>query len=336
MTPERFHSITSRYPSLKIAIIGDFCLDRYLEIDPRKQEDSLETGLPVRNVVHTRSQPGAAGTILNNLVALGIGDLYVVGFAGVDGEGFELRRALESQPGIHLDHFFTTAARRTFTYTKPMVMEAGKVPVELNRFDFKNWSPTPQEVTRQLAAGVEALGGKVDAMVVLEQVDIPETGVVTPELLSTIHRVAQANPHMKVLVDGRRGLGGFPPLIFKMNRAELARFSQATARNDDVQAQAVQLARQNQHEVFVTLAEKGILGAAPSGEVYHEASLPVRGPIDIVGAGDSVMADLSAALAGGAGLKEAVSLANAAASIVIHQLGTTGTASVAQIREILF
>ena len=65
----------------------------------------------------------------------------------------------------------------------------------------------------------------------------------------------------------------------------------------------------------------------------HVPSLPLRGPIDIVGAGDSVTANLTVALAAGAGLREALELANAGASIVVHQLGTTGTATPAQIRR---
>ena len=64
-------------------------------------------------------------------------------------------------------------------------------------------------------------------------------------------------------------------------------------------------------------------------------SLPIRGEIDIVGAGDSVTANLAAALAAGASPAEALELASAAASVVIHQLGTTGTASVRQIAETL-
>jgi bifunctional ADP-heptose synthase (sugar kinase/adenylyltransferase) len=95
------------------------------------------------------------------------------------------------------------------------------------------------------------------------------------------------------------------------------------------------LAKQNHREVFITLSERGILGAAPNGEVEHVPCLPLRGEIDIVGAGDSVTANLTAALAAGATLREAIELANAAASVVIHQLGTTGTASVPQIRELL-
>jgi bifunctional ADP-heptose synthase (sugar kinase/adenylyltransferase) len=64
-------------------------------------------------------------------------------------------------------------------------------------------------------------------------------------------------------------------------------------------------------------------------------ALAVRGPIDIVGAGDSVTANLAAALAAGADAREAMELAMAAASLVIHQLGTTGTASVAQMAGLL-
>ena len=74
MNPSRFRSITEKYPALRVAVVGDVCLDRYLEIDPEKQETSIETGLAVHNVVNVRSQPGGAGTILNNLVALGVGD----------------------------------------------------------------------------------------------------------------------------------------------------------------------------------------------------------------------------------------------------------------------
>ena len=80
-------------------VVGDFFLDRYLHIDPARTETSIETGLPVYNVVEVRSQPGAAGTILNNLVALGIGEIHAIGFCGDDGEGFELRQALAARSG---------------------------------------------------------------------------------------------------------------------------------------------------------------------------------------------------------------------------------------------
>ena len=75
MTPLRLRELAGRFAQLSIAVLGDFCLDRYLEIDPARRETSLETGLPVFNVARVRAQPGGAGTIVNNLVALGVGQV---------------------------------------------------------------------------------------------------------------------------------------------------------------------------------------------------------------------------------------------------------------------
>jgi bifunctional ADP-heptose synthase (sugar kinase/adenylyltransferase) len=113
-------------------------------------------------------------------------------------------------------------------------------------------------------------------------------------------------------------LGGTPP-------ASLA----------ETKAAAVELARRSGRDVFVTLAEEGLMGASQGGEAVHFPALPVRGEIDIVGAGDSVTANLTTALAAGAALDEALELAGAASSVVIHQLGTTGTATIRQITEAL-
>lgn len=337
MNPSRFESITGRYATLRIAIVGDFCLDRYLEIDPARAETSIETGLPVHNVVRIRPQPGGAGTILNNLVALGVGEVFVVGVAGEDGEGYELRRALQTMRGVRLDHFVQSADRHTFTYTKPLVMEPGKPPRELNRLDLKNWSPMSAALEERLRQAVRALAGQVNAFILLEQVDATDTGVLTRGLLAGLGALARSHPKLLMIADSRRGLRHFPPVTFKMNRDELARLLGVSSALglEEVQQQAVALARKNGQRVFVTLAEQGIVGAAPDGAAAHQPSLPIRGEIDIVGAGDSVTANLAASLAAGATLPESLALANAAASIVIHQLGTTGSASVAQIRELM-
>lgn len=338
MDPARLQTITDQYSKLRIAVIGDFCLDRYLEIDPARQETSIETGLPVHNVVNVRAQPGGAGTILNNLVALGVREIVPVGFCGTDGEGFELQRTLRAKGScVRLAHFFATDQRRTFTYCKPLVCHAGQPPVELNRLDSKNWSPTPAAVQERLRESVQALAKEADAFILLDQVDVPETGVITKELLETIKAAANQAPELLVMADSRRSLRGFPPVMFKMNATELGALT--NARVDltlvEVRNTAAHLARMHGKSVFVTLSERGILGASPQGDVEHVPALPVRGPIDIVGAGDAVTANLTAALAGGATLRESLELANAAASIVIHQLGTTGTASVNDIKSLL-
>jgi rfaE bifunctional protein kinase chain/domain len=337
MIPSRFQTITEKYSKLRVAVVGDFCLDRYLEIDPRKEEVSIETGLPVHNVINVRSQPGGAGTILNNLVALGIGEVWPVGFCGDDGEGYELRRALGVKQGVRLDHFLSVPERRTFTYCKPLVVTHGKPPVELNRLDSKNWTPTPAPVQTRLADAVSALAGEVDAMILLDQVDVSETGVITARLLETVSGIVKERPDLLILADSRRGLRGFPSVSFKMNSAELAFLAgkKPPMELEGMKLLALDLARRQGRNVFVTLAEQGILGASPNGDSEHVPALPVRGEIDIVGAGDAVTANLTVALAAGATLGEALEIANAAASIVIHQLGTTGTADVGGIGKLV-
>jgi rfaE bifunctional protein kinase chain/domain len=335
MTPDRFASLTARYSSLRLAVVGDFCLDRYLEIDPTRAETSIETGLAVHNVTRVRAQPGAAGTVLNNLVALGVGTLWPVGFCGDDGEGYELRRALAAQPGVSLDYFQQSTERRTFTYCKPLLVEPGLAPRELSRLDSKNWTPTPAALSESICARLTEVAAKADAIIVMDQVDEPETGVITEPVRELLRALGAERPTQPILADSRRGLREYRGVTCKMNAAELSvllGLGQAPS-TEEAWAGAGQLARTLGRPVFVTMAERGILGALPEGVVEHVASHPVGEEIDVVGAGDSVTANLTAALAAGGDIREAMTVAMAAASLVIHQLGTTGTASVAQLRE---
>jgi sugar/nucleoside kinase (ribokinase family) len=118
-----------------------------------------------------------------------------------------------------------------------------------------------------------------------------------------------------------------------MNAAELAALLDRPEplRSEAIREAAAETACAHGRPVFVTLSERGLLAAGPDGETHHVAAVPVPEPIDIVGAGDAVSANLAAALAGGATLPEALTLAAIAASVVIRQLGTTGTADVADL-----
>lgn len=341
MNSVQFHALADRFGDLAVGILGDFCLDRYFEIDPAIDEVSIETELPVHNVVRVRTQPGGAGTILGNVCSLGVGRIFPVGFAGDDGEGWELSRALRSLPGVVMDHFLTTPARKTFTYTKPLVMADGQPLRELNRIDIKNWSPTPDAVTATLVDSIRRLAEELDVLVLLEQVNEPGTGVFTPPVLEEIASLVDTRTNLLILADSRQGLGAFPPVTFKMNLDEFARLrippddhtdaEDASFDLDDVRDGAADLARSNGQTLIITMAERGIIGATPSGETWHAASRPVEGEIDIVGAGDSVTASLATSLGSGANLEDALEIAMAAASVVIHKLGTTGTASPKEI-----
>lgn len=340
MTPARFDALIQGFPSLRVGVVGDFSLDRYFDIDPARAEISIETNLPVHNVTRVRCQPGAAGNITANLAALGAATLWPVGCSGDDGEGFDLRRALGRVPGVRLDHFAQSAERVTFTYTKPLLHHADRPPEELSRLDLKTWTPTPPAVEAQLVASLRALAPELDLLVVMDQAGVRGMGCITPAVLAAIAALQAQQPNLVVIADSRHGLGHFPPFIFKMNASEFAALRGQAGPPGNVircnQEGAAELARRHGQPVFITLAEAGIVGAGPDGTAEHVPALPVRGPIDIVGAGDTVTAALGLALAAGATLAEAMTLAQAAASLVIHQLGTTGVAKPAEMRTLLF
>src|SRR5882724_6159581 len=91
LTAALVEQILTRLPSLRIGVLGDLFLDRYLDLDAALTEPSIETGLDAHQVVRVRSYPGAAGTVINNLAALGVGRVCPIAVIGDDGEGYELR-----------------------------------------------------------------------------------------------------------------------------------------------------------------------------------------------------------------------------------------------------
>jgi bifunctional ADP-heptose synthase (sugar kinase/adenylyltransferase) len=275
MNFKRFLRITGQYSRLRVAVVGDFCLDRYLEIDPRKREISLETHLSVLNVINVRAQAGAGGTVVNNLAALGVGEVFPVGFCGKDGEGFELQQALAALKGVRLDHFLATPLRRTCSYCKPLVLEPNQPPRELERLDSKNWTPTPAPIVQTLLQSLAALRGKVDAVIAVEHAAVPETGTLTSRVRDALN---EFDPGTLVMADSRRGLHHFPPVIFKMNAAELGLLAHLPdiLSVERIKNAAHELAAKNGQPVIVTMAERGMVGAQPDGSMVHVPAWPLR------------------------------------------------------------
>ncbi len=332
---ERLEAILSRIPSLRIAVIGDFFLDKYLVTDPILSERSVETGLEARQVVEIRCSPGAAGTVTNNLSTLGVGHIHAVGVAGDDGEGYEMRRGLEK---TRVDTSLLVAAGNRFTptYTKPMVRTAGG-ETELERLDIKNRTPLPRKHEQNLVKTLTLLtNGGFDAVVALDQVQERNCGVVTDAVRQALGEVAKRFPGLVCFADSRVRIGEFQNVTIKPNAYEAARALDPDWTGDVSLAQAHEigreLARRNGKTVFLTVGEHGILACEPDS-VEHVPTLPADGPIDIVGAGDSTTAGIVCALCAGATSVEAAALGNLCASITIRKLGTTGTTSTDELRE---
>jgi rfaE bifunctional protein kinase chain/domain len=337
LTNHVLEAILNRVPELCIGVLGDLFLDRYLEIDAALTEPSLETGLDAYQVVRVRSQPGAAGTVLNNLAAFGVGRIFPVAVIGDDGEGFELRQSLSGLPGVQQRWVLasTDMRRRTPTYTKPLLHQTGQPVRELNRLDIKNRLPLTADLEQRVLRGLDEVWNLVDALLVLDQVSEADCGVVTGRVREQLRHLGGADPGKLVLADSRERIGLFRAVALKPNRQEClqAAFG-AAAGSGEVEQAAQQLARQAARPVFCTLGERGMLVARPGAEaMVIVPAFPVTGPTDIVGAGDSSSAAIACAVAAGANLEDAAAFGNLVASITIQQIGTTGTATPGQIRE---
>jgi bifunctional ADP-heptose synthase (sugar kinase/adenylyltransferase) len=330
LTDATLEHILSRIPTLRMGVVGDLFLDRYLEIDASLTEPSLETGLDAYQVARVRSQPGAAGTVINNLVALGVGCIHVIAVIGDDGEGYELRQALKSQRGVDSTSVFPWDSRRTPTYTKPMLHEAGRPPRELNRLDIKNHSAMPSGAEDRIMASLDAMWPRVDALLVLDQVSEPECGVVTTRVRKRLAELGEANPKKLILADSREHIGLFRAVSAKPNQRECSRAVGGVANPE------IELARRTGRPVFCTAGDHGIVLADPRGADVKSNRIPaypVSGPTDVVGAGDSTSAAIACAVAAGATLEDVAAFGNLVASITIQQLGTTGTATPDQVRQ---
>ena len=338
LTAACLDQILGRIPALTVGVLGDLFLDRYLDIDAALTERSIETGLDAYQVVRVRSYPGAAGTVINNLAALGVRQIYAVSLIGDDGEGYELLQALAKLGCVNADGVFRMPGSshfRTPTYTKPMLHEPGRPPRELNRLDIKNHTPGRSPLDESVLQALEQIWPSLDALLVLDQVSRPDCGVVTTQIRNRLAELGTADPGKLILADSRERIGLFRSVWLKPNETECVAAVQerGTVPLDECVAE---LALRAGRPVFCTRGDKGIILAdprLPSPQAIVVPAYPVTGPIDIVGAGDSTSAGIACALAAGASSPEAAAFGNLVASITIQQIGTTGTATPEQLRQ---
>jgi bifunctional ADP-heptose synthase (sugar kinase/adenylyltransferase) len=328
LTSPLIEKILGCLPGLTIGVLGDLFLDRYLDIEAALTEPSLETGLDAYQVTRVRSYPGAAGTVINNLAALGVGRIIPVSVLGEDGEGFELIQALKPLSVVACKYLQHDSERRTPTYTKPMLCEAGCPPRELNRLDIKNRSPLPQGIEDRVLADLDRMWQEANAIVVLDQVSEPDCGVVTSRVRYRIAELGETDPEKFVLADSRERIGLFRNVCLKPNERECR---QALHLAEDVPPNLSAFARLVQRPIFCSRGANGIL--LVDDKTTMIPAYPVQRPIDIVGAGDSTSAGIVCARAAGASLAEAAAFGCLIASITIQKIGATGTATPEQVRR---
>lgn len=332
LTQERLTQLVAGFQRARIAVVGDFFLDKYLDCDAEIEQRSVETGRPAHQVVAIRTSPGCAGTVVGNLASLEAGRLYAIGITGDDGEGFDLRNRL-AELGCDTTHLHAVAGCMTPTYLKPRNKRDASLAGEHDRYDTRNRTETDAETEQRIIRSIDAVLPQVDAVMIMDQIEERGRGVVTEVVRQALVERAKQRPDVIFFADSRRRIRDYRHIVIKPNEFEaLGRDMWLPEETVDlvVLRPAVEALRKEvEAPVVVTRGSLGAIVTDPKWTIVPGVGLD--GPIDQTGAGDSATAGAVLALCAGAELPEAALIGNLVASITIKQINTTGTARTSQL-----
>jgi len=331
MKPESLKELLKKISEVKIAVIGDFCLDAYWFVDLSLSEISIETGRPAEPVKYQKYSLGGAGNVTNNLAALGIKDIRAFGVIGDDPFGTEMIRIME-QTGIDTRNMLVQNDNwSTHVYIKPHIGDE-----EQNRIDFGNFNSLKDATAKALIENLKKEAGEVDLVIINQQV---LSGIHTPCLRKILVEVINLFPEKVFIADSRNYSDDYSGAFRKMNDIEALRLCRITKeQGEEVSCTEVRKAAERLYDryrkpVFITRGNRGSLVTDEKG-ISEMNGLMILSRIDTVGAGDSYLAGISAAIAAGYPLQTAAELGTFAAGVTIQKLFTTGTASPEEILNI--
>jgi D-beta-D-heptose 7-phosphate kinase/D-beta-D-heptose 1-phosphate adenosyltransferase len=295
----------------RVLVLGDVMLDEF--VWGRVSRISPEAPVPVVEVQTKSDHVGGAGNVAANVRALG-GEAVLAGVVGRDAAGARVREALAAA-GVEARLADAGHARRTTLKTR--IVAHGQQVV---RADQEDAADLPRALETALVDAVRRELALAQALVISDY----QKGVVTAGLLRRVLPLARRRG-VPVLVDPKprhfrlyRGVHVVTPNQLEAEQVTGLRLSgpaQLAAAGRRI------LALLRCRAVLVTRGEAG-MSLFERGRRPLHVPAAAREVFDVTGAGDSVIATLALALAAGATLPEAASLANAAASVVVGKLGT--------------
>ncbi len=313
---------------VKIAVVGDFCLDAYWFVDEAMSEISVETNQATRPVRTQRYSLGGAGNVTNNLAAMEIKDIRAFGVIGTDPFGAEMVRIMKAT-GINADNLLIQEDEwYTHTYAKPYIDD-----FELNRVDFGNYNVLSIATADRLIANLVKTVPEVDVVIINQQVP---SGIHIDYFKKRLVEVVKQFPNKLFIVDSRNFNDFYDGTLRKMNDTEAARLCGLNKKPDEVVrysevvSSAKTLFAKFGKPLFITRGSKGSLTIDQSG-ISEISGLMIISKVDTVGAGDSYLAGAASALAAGYPMKIAAELGALVAGVTVQKLFTTGTASPAEI-----
>ena len=310
LTKTRASELLGAFRDRNVLVLGDVMLDEFVWGDVTRI--SPEAPVPVVDVRRESVHLGGAANVLANLVALGVRG-SVVGVVGKDGSGERLRTGLR-ELGT-LDQGLIVDETRPST-TKTRIIAHSQLVV---RADRESRAPVSSKTEDHLVSYLMDALKHADAFVISDY----DKGVVTPRILREILPIAYAR--VPVLVDPKlRNFNHYrPATLVTPNHFEALRMSDTEDTSDDGSLHAAQVIREKLgcDAVLITRGDRGMMLLESNDQpVFVETA--AREVYDVTGAGDTVIAALAGALASGATMLEAATLANHAAGIVVGKVGT--------------
>jgi D-glycero-beta-D-manno-heptose-7-phosphate kinase len=317
---ERLLGLIDGFSSRRVLVVGDLIADEF--IYGHVERISREAPVLILKYDATEIVAGGAGNAANNVAALG-GRPRVVGLVGADAEG---RRLLSSfHRSVDRSRIRREPSYRTPVKTRILAGGVHSAKQQVVRIDRDAGWPVAEALARRVMSKLAAALAGVDAVLLSDY----GSGLVTPALARAVRTaVAQRTRRrpVPVLVDSRyrlldyRGLSTCTP-----NESEVEQVLGIHINDDGKvleRAGRALLARTRMQAVLVTRGSRGMALFQPKQRTVH---IPIFGPdeiADVTGAGDTVIATMTLALAAGASFYEAARLANYAGGIVVMKRGT--------------
>jgi D-beta-D-heptose 7-phosphate kinase/D-beta-D-heptose 1-phosphate adenosyltransferase len=281
---------------------------------------SPEAPVPIVRFESEHVRLGGAANVAHNIAALG-GRAVLVGIVGVDAAADSLRAHLAAA-GIAADGLVEDATRPT-TEKVRVVTERNQ---QVARIDYERDADAAGEVERAIVRQVDRLGGDAKALLVSDYLKGTITRAVIEALLQCRGAKGPGSAsaeRVPLIVDPKiphlACYAGATLVTPNHHEAEVATHLRVRTDDDARQAARDFRARAQCDAVLITRGEHGMW----LSESASEGSIPAvtREVSDVTGAGDTVVATLSLALAAGATMAEAAALANHAAGIVVGKFG---------------
>ena len=295
----------------RVLVVGDLYLDAYIFGQPSRV--SREAPIIILEETHRENRPGGGTAPALALKALGA-TVWQAGIVGDDADGETLINLMRSH-GVETDGIFVDQGRPTTTKTR-LVAEGhyNTFPQQIARSDRQDRTPVAPAIADQLSTYIRDIGPTADAVLLSDY----RSGVLVSDVIATA-RTANALS----TVDSQGALASFTGLsLVKCNQAEAEAYLQRSLQHaDDRREPLMELRRRLECErLVVTLGPDG--AALAIEDSYHEVpSFSRRQVFDVTGAGDTVIAVMTGALAAGATALQALELSQVAAGIVIGKWG---------------